>query len=259
MKTISLSGDWELTQAGTDLSCPVTIPGDNCRTLLEAGIIPDPYYRGNEEKVQWIWEEEWIIQRHFTLDREILDKKAVFFCDGVDTRAEIYINDRRVGSTDNLFRGYRFQVKEFLVKGRNTIAFRFFPPGQGAAREVQNLPYALPYIPVNKVPHMNAIRSMQCKTGWNWGICLPVCGLYGRIVLKGVSRGFIESATTSQIHGEKFCRVSVASEIFCVEKVDVSFEDFTWMSQVLHGLGIYRAVGHWRSLAPYCMGTFFWQ
>ena len=37
--------------------------------------------------------------------------------EGLDTIADIYINDQHVASTDNMFRRYRFEVKEHCRLG----------------------------------------------------------------------------------------------------------------------------------------------
>ena len=57
---LNLSGEWTLRQAGKNESIKATVPGSVHTDLLAAGKIPDPYYRDNEDRLQWIGEEDWI-------------------------------------------------------------------------------------------------------------------------------------------------------------------------------------------------------
>ena len=52
--TMVLGGTaWTLQQAGENEKLPAQVPGDHYSDLLRAGKIPDPYYRNNNEAVQW--------------------------------------------------------------------------------------------------------------------------------------------------------------------------------------------------------------
>lgn len=48
--------------------------------------------------------------------------------DGIDTIANIYLNNKLVAKTENQFRKYKFNVKEFLFFGINNISVTFFSP-----------------------------------------------------------------------------------------------------------------------------------
>jgi len=40
---------------------------------------------------------------------------------GIDTASNIYVNDKLVGTTDNMFVRYKFDVKQTLKTGQNKI------------------------------------------------------------------------------------------------------------------------------------------
>ena len=50
------------------------------------------------------------------------------------------------------------------------------------------------------VPHINLIRKVQCHSGWDWGISLVVCGLYGGLYLEANDGCRIEHLYSVQRH-----------------------------------------------------------
>jgi beta-mannosidase len=44
---------------------------------------------------------------------------------GIDTISSVYVNDKLIGTTDNMFVRYKFDVKKVLKTGKNTIRIAF--------------------------------------------------------------------------------------------------------------------------------------
>lgn len=62
----------------------------------------------------------------FVVDDKLLNKKSVFLvCEGVDTISQIYLNDVLVGTTDNMFVRYKFDIKSLLTSNENKIKIVF--------------------------------------------------------------------------------------------------------------------------------------
>lgn len=56
----------------------------------------------------------------------MLNNEAVnLVCEGVDTISKIYINNVLIGTTDNMFIKYKFNIKPLLKVGPNTIRIEF--------------------------------------------------------------------------------------------------------------------------------------
>jgi len=122
MKKIDLSGAWTLRRAKNGESTPARVPGDTHSALAEAGRIPDPYYGTNELDLQWVGREDWLYERSFDVDAAFLEGEMLYLhCDVLDTIAEITINGRPAGVSENMFAGQRFDVRRLLKKGKNTI------------------------------------------------------------------------------------------------------------------------------------------
>jgi beta-mannosidase len=181
--TKDLGGEWTLKQAGKRGNIIGTVPGSVHTDLLAAGKIPDPYYRDNESRLQWIGEAEWIYSRTFNLPEDFFRYDRVLLrCEGLDTLTTIKINSREVARTDNMFRTYEFDVKPILKRGRNTIEIRF-----DATIPYINKLDAERHLPSWKGPHDvkggNWVRKEQCNFGWDWGPCLVTCGIWRPIRL----------------------------------------------------------------------------
>jgi beta-mannosidase len=61
-----------------------------------------------------------------TVDASLLSKESVHLvAKGIDTVSSVYINDKLIGTTDNMFVRYKFDIKQFLKTGQNKIAVTF--------------------------------------------------------------------------------------------------------------------------------------
>jgi beta-mannosidase len=228
MKRIDLSGEWLLQRTATKETFPASIPGDTHSALLAAGKIQDPYVGTNELDVQWVGREDWIYERGFEVTESFLRETAVFLeCECLDTVAEILINGKRIGRADNMFLRWRFDAKPFLKPGNNRIRILFHSAEKTAAAEAAKLPYPIPHTahPVQS-PHRNLIRKVQCHSGWDWGPCLMVSGIYGEIYLGASSTVRIDHVYTEQKHGNDRCtvRIFVECEAFTAGRYELSVD-----------------------------------
>lgn len=72
--------------------------------LLANKKIEDPFYRTNEKDQQWIDTTDWEYQTTVVVNDNLLkhDKIEIIF-EGLDTYADVYVNDRKVIGADNMF------------------------------------------------------------------------------------------------------------------------------------------------------------
>ncbi len=215
MQRLDLRGLWQLSKLGCEQTIPAQVPGDTHSALVDAGRIPDPYWGTNELAVQWVGREDWVYSRTFDIAEDFLKEESIFLnCDRLDTITDIYINNQHVGSTDNMFRRYRFEVKNFLQPGTNELRTVFHSAERVAFERSRNLPYEIPHThnPIQS-PHINLVRKVPCHGGWDWGCCLMVAGIYGDIYLGATSLGRIEHVYTTQTHGADECKVEITVEV----------------------------------------------
>ena len=128
MKKQSLNGAWTLTIPGSSFGeTPAKVPGSVYHDLLTAGLIPDPFYRDNEEEALKIMEHDFIYSRSFEVTEALLACDRVLLrCEGLDTLATVELNGSLAGSAFNMHRTWEFDVKKLLKPGKNEIRILFF-------------------------------------------------------------------------------------------------------------------------------------
>ena len=200
MQKIDLNGEWRVVQAGKRGPIPAQVPGCVHTDLLAAGKIPDPFYRDNELKVQWIGEVDWVYSRSFSVPAALLQHECVLLrCEGLDTFASITLNGTPVARTDNMFRTWEFDAKALLKPGKNTLEVRF-----DSTIPYINQKQAERPLPGWSAPHEIAgrayVRKEPCNYGWDWGPVLITCGIWRPISIVAFDAARLTGARILQNH-----------------------------------------------------------
>ncbi|EAY10466.1 Glycosyl hydrolases family 2, sugar binding domain containing protein [Trichomonas vaginalis G3] len=214
-----LNGDWLLSCKAKNIKdVKIKIPGDVHSALLNASLIPDPYFDCNENVSNWIHYQTWEIKNTFDIDEELDSKTSAYkkinlTLDFVDTFSIIYINEKEVLRTSNMFKHYSVDIMSALKNGKNTIKFVFNPAVVIAEQLSKSLQNPVPWSEGNNQhPHMNLIRKPQFQSGWDWGPCLVPVGIYGDVKIEYIQAtrilGFKHYSTSKdislEIHAESF-------------------------------------------------------
>ncbi len=215
MLKLDLTGAWQVRQAGTDDPLAATVPGCVHTDLLAAGRIQDPFYRDNEDHLRWIGEAEWVYSRTFEVDEPLLAATRLLLrCEGLDTLATVVVNGQVVGTADNMFRTWEFDVKDAVVAGENSIEVRFASPLPviAACQEERRLPgWGGP----KEIAGRAWVRKEPCNFGWDWGPVVVTCGIWREIAVVGFSDARLTDVWVRQEHAEDGAvnlLVSVAAE-----------------------------------------------
>ena len=167
-----LNKNWEFRQAKTNDWLPAHVPGCVYTDLMTLDMIPDPYFADNEKEVQWIEKEDWEYRTTFNADSALFYSNCVnIVFEGLDTYADIYVNNFLVGSTNNMFRKWRFDLKKHIGKGSNSLRVYFHSPVKKDKTEAEKLPYTLPDERVFS-------RKAPYQSGWDWGPRLVTSGIW---------------------------------------------------------------------------------
>lgn len=230
MSQISLNGKWILTSpAHSHLAIPMTVPGDNYHALYQAGVITNPYMGTNENEVQWVRECDWHLSQEFSLSpQEMSAASLILNLSRIDTLANVFINNELVLSSTNQFQRHRIDIKPFVKPSDNTISVHFSRVDEEALSRAKKLPMPIPWaVGNNQLPHMNLIRKTQCHSGWDWGICLMVSGIYDPIYIEVVKKIELISIETAQIwyQGAVDLTVNVKHECVAGQAITVNFND----------------------------------
>ncbi|CAH7666060.1 glycoside hydrolase superfamily [Phakopsora pachyrhizi] len=183
---VSLSSfPWKLYNNNRSIALTTPFINQAHLALIDAGIIDEPNIGLNEAAVRWVGEEKsWTWETELKVPDEPswekVDRLYLAF-EGLDTFCEIKVGDRVVGSTDNAFRSWVFDVTDAVRQATSqpihlylkfasaldevsrqahTSGNHWYPPGQG------NLKTTLQVFEYN---YRNWARKQQSDFGWDWG------------------------------------------------------------------------------------------
>jgi beta-mannosidase len=193
----TLSSDWQFRAVGnTDRPelkewHPAQVPGVVHTDLLRNGLIPDPFDRDNEFRLQWIGLTDWEYQATFQIDAASLAHDHVdLVFEGLDTFADVYLNDQAILHTDNMFRHWRVPVKMLLKLGPNRLRVVFHSAVEKMLPYVKSLPYVLPSISTHNFGNEENIatapytRKAPYQYGWDWGPRFMTEGIWQPVYLE---------------------------------------------------------------------------
>ena len=89
-EVVLLHTGWEFSQAGTELWRTAEVPGTVHQDLIHHKLLPSPFYGMNEQKIQWVENEDWEYRTSFTVTMEQLERDdAQLIFEGLDTYADV--------------------------------------------------------------------------------------------------------------------------------------------------------------------------
>ncbi|QYM78312.1 glycoside hydrolase family 2 protein [Horticoccus luteus] len=211
MPSLDLSAArWTFRDAATKTWLPAQVPGCVHTDLHRAGKIPDPFFGTNELDLQWIEERDWEYRATFNVTRATLAEAVVeLVADGLDTLATVTLNGKKLAATDNMFIGWRWDVKRRLKVGRNELTIRF----ASAAEFIRT--HRLEHQPKefnDPVGRCSTMRKQQCQFGWDWGPRFVSAGVWRSLRIESWSAARLTDVRVTQAHGADGVRVRVAPE-----------------------------------------------
>lgn len=188
MNQISLNGKWSFRQSASSAWLPANVPGGVHTDLMDNNRIPDPFFGTNEKSLQWIGEKDWEYERSFIVGDELLNASHVqLVCLGLDTYADVYINDYLVMKCDNMFRTWTANPLPYLKKGENNIRIYFHSIFKQDMPKYLAAPFKLQAWPNNDqsdIPLSLYARKAGYNYGWDWGPRLITSGIWRDICLE---------------------------------------------------------------------------
>jgi len=175
-----LQSQWKFKNKKSDKWYSAKVPGTVHTDLYNNSLIPDPFYGINENKLQWIENENWEYQTKFDLPDKIFNKKHIeLVFKGLDTYAEVRLNDSLILSADNMFRTWKADCKGFIKKKNNTLNILFQSPLKENIPKFKNLPYQLPAGNDRSEVKVSVFaRKAPYHFGWDWGPRFVTSGIW---------------------------------------------------------------------------------
>ena len=230
MKKLSLNGKWQLNKTDANEFINAEVPGCVHTDLINAGEIEDPFYRNNEEKVMWIGESDWDYSKKFNIDEEFLKNKRIYLsAEGLDTLADIYINDKKIASTNNMYRSWEFEIKEYLKAGENEIKIHFDSPLPYLRKKNEEFHVPAWSVGDHRLHGGGWLRKQPSNFGWDWGPMLVTMGIWKDIELIALDTARIEEVYVKQEHSESMVELDIDLDCEKVAAEDLEVEvDFSY-------------------------------
>jgi beta-mannosidase len=210
--SLDLAGDiWTLHEEGKSKAIPAIVPGSTYLNLLRAGRIPDPFFGENNGKVQWVADNNWYFDRAFEATGELLAKRHVeLVCHGLDTLATVWLNGHQVGSGDNMFRTWTFDIRQHIRRGANQLRIRFdtLAPYVEEHRKAYKQRFG-----VNLENPRSWVRKGPYMWGWDW--CRPVLtqGIWRKIEVLGFELRIADLAVLQEHQSDGSVRLDIHATV----------------------------------------------
>ncbi|WP_321335427.1 sugar-binding domain-containing protein [uncultured Bacteroides sp.] len=151
-----LSQGWELAEGAKVIASPkpifdssldtkewynATVPGTVLTTLVEQGIYPNPYFGLNNLSIpDSLCRMDWWYRIPFKIPAEQVDKAVWLLFNGVNYKAEVWLNGQQVGNIHGAFTRGEFNVSRFIkVGGENVLAVHILPPPNPGIPQEQSI------------------------------------------------------------------------------------------------------------------------
>lgn len=171
MKIMDLNGEWNgrgLLPDGEVIEFCGKVPGCVHTDLYRDGKISDPLYGMNFKDCQWIENCNWVYSKKFEYTSNSTENVYVKF-ECLDVECDIFLNDVKVGSADNMFIEHSFYIGDNLNVGENEIQVVFYAHTQRCE--------AMPRLHGAFTKERMHKRRMQCTYGWDWVERFVTCGI----------------------------------------------------------------------------------
>ncbi|MEO0311842.1 MAG: hypothetical protein RIQ89_1499 [Bacteroidota bacterium] len=168
-----LNANWKVRDLEGKINCNAIVPGNIWLDLSRHGVIKNPMMSGGASD-QWIDTTTWIYET--TIDCEnYLNKKFNLTFNGLDTYANVYLNDSLILTCANSFR--KFKVQGLSMKEHNSLRISFNAVALGTLN-VKNKNKTLPG------GDWAFCRKPAFQFGWDFAPRMLGCGITDRIEIK---------------------------------------------------------------------------
>lgn len=147
--TVSTNSSADFSIDGARISSPgfddahwyaAVVPGTVLTTLVARGVYPDPDFGLNNMAIpESLAHKRFWFRTHFTAPPATLHGHPTLTFNGINYRAQIFLNGHALGHIDGAFIRGRFDVAGLLTPGDNVLAVLIFPPDHPGIPQEQSL------------------------------------------------------------------------------------------------------------------------
>ncbi|MHB8131278.1 MAG: beta-mannosidase [Mobilitalea sp.] len=221
----TLNGNWKMREVSASHWMEVQIPGSVMSALLTNDRLGDPFWRENEYEARELFRKDYEFHREFAISKELFEKdKIELHCYGLDTLAELYINDILLAKTNNMHRTWILDCKSLLTIGENQIKVVFRAPITYVENYVPAENKKIDYIANGAMKGNQYLRKAHCMFGWDWGAQIPDAGIWRDIELIAYTDGKIEEVDIIQHHHKVAVELEINTVLVVPSSEEISLE-----------------------------------
>lgn len=200
-QSVPLCGGWQFCESGSNKWLPAEVPGTAHSDLLRHKLLPDPFFGTNEKLIQWVENRDWQYKTTFIISKEQLNYDAAeIFFEGLDTYADVFLNGSLLLKTDNMFVGYKSNVKKLLHEGENRLHILFHSPITSLLPQWESNGFNYPADNDHHEKKLSIFtRKAPYSYGWDWGIRMATSGVWRPVTLTFYNSAKIEDVHVQQL------------------------------------------------------------
>ena len=195
-----IDSGWSFRRVGEACWYPAKVPGSVYTDMMASDLMEDPFWKDNEEKALSLMEDDYEYETHFQGGEIPGCEQLLLRFEGLDTIADIYLNDERIGSAENMHRIWEYDVTGKLRASENTLRVVLHSPTEYIRKAFEE---SRTYGSEDAMDGFVHIRKAHCMFGWDWGAHLPDAGIFRPVRLLGIKKGRIESVYITQEHKQE--------------------------------------------------------
>lgn len=185
---------WTFNEIGQHEKHAAIVPGTVHTDLFNNQIIPDPFYGDNEKQLRYLDEKDWQYETTFTVNSlNIQNEQIHLVCEGLDTYAQVYLNNEPLFYADNMFRLWQKDIKKYLKIGDNHLKIHFFSANKIGEQLAKKLDYTLPE------GERVFVRKTQHHFGWDWSPRFISAGIWQPIYIEFWNNAKIKNLQYEQL------------------------------------------------------------
>ncbi|MDX1284442.1 MAG: beta galactosidase jelly roll domain-containing protein, partial [Draconibacterium sp.] len=193
------------------------VPGTVLGAMATHGVIEDPYFGINMQSINPDdFKKPWWFRTTFNVSANDLSKMISLRFNGINYRADLWINGKKVVGKDEFAHTYRmhtFNIDDYVVEGKNTMALKMWQHADGE--------YSIGFVDWNPLPrdrNLGIYREVFLEV--NEGVKITSPFIYSKVNTKTLNeadlffQAEIENKTSEVVEGT----IRVDYEIGVVEK-----------------------------------------
>lgn len=135
------------------------VPGSVYSDLLRNGVIQDPFCDMNSMDCEWVPERWWVYRTDFHADKKA-NRHYRLNCQGIDYTASIYLNDIKLGKSENMHVPFKAMIDDIL-REQNLLEI-----------QIENAPQEH-----GQIGYTSQTRTQKSRFNYKWDWCVRMIGM----------------------------------------------------------------------------------